>query len=261
MSPNLDPYVTDFQIKRRPAAGGPYEVIDTVDRDERSYEDTSMEQGVNYCYVVSAHFAKSCPNTLLDPESAPSNEICLSTCDEPPCEEPTISGWLFTDQGIIGPDESLSGDFRAYNDPSEVAASPWSFSYSSGTLTLRMDYEDDENCEQHNPNVQKATAESVIAIASNCEVRLTADWIGMVEQRNTGYERMWLYLDGIQIAYGESTQGQDQDDCPPMLPVSGDQEVVLQPGFHVLRVETDTGIDGRYHHNAYYEFNMTLASE
>jgi hypothetical protein len=124
-----------------------------------------------------------------------------------------------------------------------------------------MDYEDDANCTSpfFNGNIQIATAEVVITIASNCPTRMTVDWMGMVEQQNTGYERMWLYVDGTQFGYAESTQ--NQLDCAPMLPVAGSAEAVLQPGFHLLRIQADTGIDGRYHFDAYYEFDVTFEPE
>ena len=81
----------------------------------------------------------------------------------------------------------------------------------------------------------------------------------MIEQQNSGYERMWIYANGNQIAYAESIQG--QQDCAPMAPVVGSQEVVLQPGFHILRIVTDTGSDGQYHFDAYYEFDLTFQPE
>jgi len=233
-------------------------VIDTVDGNARSYEDTTIEQSVTYCYVITALFAPSCagPPTI---ESAPSNEICLSTCPEPPCDQPTISGWLFTDEGFIAGNQN--GAFRTYNDPASVTASPWSFPSSSGTLKVRMDYEDDANCTSppFNGNIQIATAEAVITVASNCPTRMTVDWRGRVEQQNSGYERMWLYLDGNLIDYAESTQG--LRDCFPMLPVTGSAEAVVQPGSHLLRIETDTGTDGQHHFDAYYEFDVTFEPE
>lgn len=169
------------------------------------------------------------------------------------------SGWLFTDQGCIAGGQN--GAFRAYNDPSQVTASPWSFPPSSGSLKLRMEYEDDWNCAQYNENIQTATAEAVITVAPNSSARLTVDWTGMVEQHNSGYERMWLYVDGCPTGYSQSTQGQDQGECAAMLPVSGGQVVVLQPGFHLLRLVTDTGTDAQYHVGAFYEFDITLTPQ
>lgn len=103
--------------------------------------------------------------------------------------------------------------------------------------------------------------EAVITVAPGCPAQLTVDWCGMVEQRSSDYERMWLYVDGSEEASEQSTQGQDPSTCAPMLPVSGSQTIGLQPGFHLLRIQTDTGTDEKYHVDAFYEFEITLNPE
>lgn len=219
---------------------------------------SSVTQNQTYCYVVVAQWEDP---VTLELRQLPSNEECLSTCDPPPCATPRISGWIFTDEGIIGNSDNLEGAFRIYEDPDDVPASPWSFPPSPGSLKLRMDFEDDDNCARYNRNIQHATAEAVITVAPGCPAQLTVDWCGMVEQRSSDYERMWLYVDGSEEASEQSTQGQDPSTCAPMLPVSGSQTIGLQPGFHLLRIQTDTGTDEKYHVDAFYEFEITLNPE
>jgi hypothetical protein len=67
---------------------------------------------------------------------------------------------------------------------------------------------------------------------------------------------MWLYVDDQEIGYAESTK--DQQGCDPMAPVSGSADVVLNPGFHSLKIITSTGSDGEYQNDAYYRFDITL---
>jgi len=253
IAPFVESLVTDFQIKRSTSPGGPYTVIHTANAADRSFEDTTVSPSTTYCYIVTVRHQDQCTSVFY---GVPSNEACIQTCSEPLCDDPRISGWVFTDQGLIAANQG--GAFRVYNDPSQVTASPWSFPSSSGNLKVRMDYEDDINCTTpgFNGNVQVATAEAVIRVAPGCPERLTVEWTGMVEQQNTGFERMRLFVDGSQIGAAQSTQG--QQDCAPMVPVTGSQEVVLQPGFHLLRMETDTGIDGQFHFDAFYEFGITL---
>jgi hypothetical protein len=250
------PIVRDFQIKRAATPGGPYSVIYTSsDNTERSYID-AVAPG-SYCYVVTLRVWDFCSGQPLD--GLTSNEVCLSPCAPPPCETPVISGWLFTDEGFIAGGQV--GAFRQYTTPSSVIASPWSFPSSSGSLKMRMEYEDDANCvfPEFNANIQIVSAEAVLTIAPGCPARMTLNWGGMVEQENTGYERMWFYVDGNEIASAQSSAG--LGGCAPMAPVSGSQEFVLQPGFHLLRLKMDTGVDGQYHFDAFYEFDISFQPE
>jgi len=266
---NWENWVTDFQIKRK-SPGGEYQVIYTANKTDRSYTDTTVTAGVTYCYVVAIRYQDSCLEGAA--YEVPSNEICLSTCAWPPSEEPVISAWIFTDEGIIGPDEDLDGGFRAYGDPSEVPASPWSFPSSSGSLKVRMDFENDAECAAYhdppfNNHTQFATASAVITVAPGCPARLTVDWIGVGEKHEIDFERITNRVDGVVVANAHSP-GNDGHQCDsgmgPAVPRSGSpvppQQIVLNPGFHLLEITTTTG-DPLYHWGAFYELEFTLQPE
>ena len=78
--------------------------------------------------------------------------------------------WSFTDSGFI--DGGQDGAYRAYDDPADVPASPWSI--LNGGLGLRLDWEDDENCQSHNPYTQYATATAVIVVPRAVRIRMGA---------------------------------------------------------------------------------------
>jgi hypothetical protein len=62
--------------------------------------------------------------------------------------------WSFTDVGFI--DGGQNGAYRAYDDPNDVPASPWTI--LNGGLGLRLDWEDDKNCRNHNYNTDTIDA-------------------------------------------------------------------------------------------------------
>lgn len=89
---------------------------------------------------------------------------------------------------------------------------------------------------------------------------MTIDWIGYGERENEEkYETMSLFVDGTRIGRGSSVGG--GLGCVPMVPVFSDpnppQSVQLQPGTHVLRIDTETG-DALYHFGAFYHFDFSF---
>ena len=250
--PGVESAITDFRIKRATSSGGPYTVIGTVTANSRSFEDTSP--GLMNCYVVTMRRLDPCTGVFF--ESPPSSEICIAPCSEPPCEEPTITGWLFTDRGIIGPMGTLPGGNRVYSDPSAVVASPWSFE-SPDQHSLRMSFENDGNCANFNHNTQIGTAEGIIVLS--CARKMTVAWSGVGEPEDGGFELMSLLVNGDLVGSAKSPGG--SLGCAPMLPVISDppppQVKVLQPGIHILRIETTTD-DEFFHVGAFYQFDLTF---
>jgi len=123
---------------------------------------------------------------LLGGKSAVYNaeESCPACCIE------FTQEWSFTDQGFI--DGGQGGAFRAYDDPADVPASPWTI--LNGGLGLRLDWEDDDNCRNHNPYTQSATATCEITVPKAMIV--TVSWSGMGETEDPNYELMSLSVDG-----------------------------------------------------------------
>jgi len=165
-----------------------------------------------------------------------------------------LHAWSFTDLGFI--DGGQNGAYRAYDDPSDVPASPWSI-FNDG-LSLRLDWEDDNNCRNHNPNTQSATATAEIIVPRT--MVMTIAWSGMGEVQAPNYELMSLSVDGTLIGSAHAPGG--GRGCDPMGPVvsspSPPQQVTLQSGTHTLFIDATTN-DPLYHFNAWYRFDLTFA--
>ena len=187
----------------------------------------------------------------------PSNEVCLQTCSGLPCNDPTISGWIFTDEGFI--DGGQGGAFRVYSSPASVPASPWSFQ-SANQHSLRMSFEDDGNCANFNHNNQIGTAEATVTVS--CATRVTVTWSGKGEQKDPSpqnpdtFERMNLFLDNGLVGSAHSPGGGLECEAPVANVVSEPpppQIIIIQPGTHALKITTETH-DALYHIGAFYQF-------
>lgn len=162
--------------------------------------------------------------------------------------------WSFTDSGFI--DGGQDGAFRAYDDPADVPASPWSI--LNGGLGLRLDWEDDTNCRSHNPYTQYATATCEFTVPQ--AMIMTVNWSGMGETQDPNYELMSLYVDGGLVGSAHAPGG--QQGCAGMGPVVSNppppQQVLLTAGPHVLFIDATTN-DPLYHFGAWYRFDLTFA--
>jgi len=163
--------------------------------------------------------------------------------------------WSFTDRGFI--DGGQDGAFRAYDDPDDVPASPWTI--LNHGLGLRLDWEDDWNCMNHNPYRQVATATCQITVPK--AMIMTVSWSGMGETQDPNYELMNLYVDGGLVGSAHAPGGQ-LGCAGGMAPVISDppppQQVTLQPGTHVLFIDATTN-DPLYHFGAWYRFDLSFA--
>lgn len=245
-------HAVDFLIKRATSPGGPYTVIHTASANERDYTDTAVTPGVAYCYLVVPRIHSPCGTGMA--ELPPSNEVCSGTCA---CVEPVISGWRFTDQGIIGPQKALNGTYREYEHPTEVEASPWSL-LSANNRDLRFDFEDDKNCADHNPNRQEGSATA--KFYAFCSMQVVVSWYGQGEQFNAGYDLLRIMLDSELVGSAQSLE--NEKGCGfPMVPVQSSPSppiaIDLTPGWHELRIEVDSR-DAQYHTNAFYELGITF---
>ncbi len=186
---------------------------------------------------------------LLGGKSAVYNaeETCPACCIE------FTQQWSFTDSGFI--DGGQDGAFRAYDDPADVAASPWSI--LNNGLGLRLDWEDDQNCRSHNPYTQYATATCQITVPK--AMIMTVNWSGMGETQDPNYELMSLYVNGGLVGSAHAPGG--GQGCAGMGPVISNppppQQVLLNPGPHTLFIDATTN-DPLYHFGAWYRFDLTF---
>ena len=186
---------------------------------------------------------------LLGGKSAVYNadETCPACCIE------FTQQWSFTDQGFI--DGGQNGAYRAYDDPADVPASPWTI--LNHGLGLRLDWEEDNNCRYHNPYTQYATATCQITVPK--AMIMTVNWSGMGETQDPNYELMSLYVNGNLVGSAHAPGG--RLGCSPMGPVISNppppQQVTLNPGPHTLYISATTN-DPLYHFDAWYRFDLTF---
>ena len=186
---------------------------------------------------------------LLGGKSAVYNaeETCPACCIE------FTRQWSFTDSGFI--DGGQDGAYRAYDDPADVPASPWSI--LNNGLGLRLDWEDDQNCRSHNPYTQYATATCQITVPK--AMIMTVNWSGMGETQDPNYELMSLYVNGGLVGSAHAPGG--GQGCAGMGPVISNppppQQVLLNPGPHTLFIDATTN-DPLYHFGAWYRFDLTF---
>lgn len=186
---------------------------------------------------------------LLGGKSAVYNaeETCPACCIE------FTQQWSFTDSGFI--DGGQDGAYRAYDDPADVPASPWTI--INGGLGLRLDWEDDQNCRSHNPYTQYATATCQITVPK--AMIMTVNWSGMGETQDPNYELMSLYVNGGLVGSAHAPGG--GQGCAGMGPVISNppppQQVLLNPGPHTLYIDATTN-DPLYHFDAWYQFALTF---
>jgi hypothetical protein len=161
--------------------------------------------------------------------------------------------WSFTDSGFI--DGGQDGAFRAYDDPGDVPASPWSI--INDGLSLRLDWEDDDNCQNHNPYTQYATATCQITVPR--DTIMTVNWSGMGETQDPWFELMSLYVNGNLVGSAHAPGG--GQGCAAMGPVVSDpeppQQVFLPAGTHTLFIDATTN-DPLYHFGAWYRFDLSF---
>ena len=172
---------------------------------------------------------------------------CASCCIE------FTQAWSFTDVGFIAGGQN--GAARAYNDPADVPASPWTI--LNDGLGLRLDWEDDNNCRNYNPNTQSATATAIITVP--VDTIMTVDWAGLGETQVPNFELMSLSVDGALVGSANAPGG--GQGCAAMGTVVSNppppQQVTLTAGEHTLAITATTN-DPLYHFGAFYQFGLSF---
>jgi len=175
-----------------------------------------------------------------------------------------VTEWDLADEGFIAGGQN--GAQRTYNDPTEVAASPWSFvNIQTNQLSLRLDFEDDYNCAGYNINTQTAWA-SVLIRTLLPQVRMFISWEGLGETEDPGgstdeiFEQMRLSVNGTEVARAHAPGG-GLGCAGGVAPVVSDPpspfSVILSEGEHNIDITASTN-DPRYHVGAYYQFTLSF---
>ncbi|NLF33164.1 MAG: hypothetical protein GX591_20045 [Planctomycetes bacterium] len=172
--------------------------------------------------------------------------------------------WCFWDLGFI--DGGQAGQRRptpitGYPPPDDCyvlgtfPAEPWSLHH--GGLTVRLQFEDDMNCADHNPYTQTAEARATIGIGA--DTILGVDWFGRGETQDPGYEEMRLTVQQLEpvvgpaLLVGRAHAPGGGLGCAPMGAVVSDppppHELLLTPGRWLLRLWASTN-DPLYHFHA-----------
>jgi hypothetical protein len=186
----------------------------------------------------------------------------------PGCEKIKIGGFCdagnndcveIFEQGFIA--DGQEGNIRRYSwsedkgfffkDGSSVGKSPWSINGNK----IRIDFENDINCEKYNKNIQKSTCKIYLHLAYSANV--TIGWEGKAEVEDSCYERMQIKINGSKSILAHSAGGKKGCDTVeevvsvPANPYSK----ILPKGLNIIEISVDT-IDPLYHSGAYYEFTI-----
>jgi hypothetical protein len=186
----------------------------------------------------------------------------------PGCEKIKIGGFCdagnndcveIFEQGFIG--DNQEGNIRRYSwnedkgffykDGSSVVKSPWSINGNK----IRIDFENDINCEKYNKNIQKSTCKLYLQLAYATNV--TIGWEGKAEVQDSCYEQMQIKINGSKVILGHSVGG--NKGCDPVeeivsVPLNPYSKI-LPKGLNIIEISVDT-IDPLYHSGAYYEFTI-----
>lgn len=131
---------------------------------------------------------------------------------------------------------------------------PWTVS-TSGRF-VRFSIEDSWNCGGTNNNVQSGTAVASISVGKY-PIYMNLNFIGNVEQQNTGYENMSFYLNNAYLASATSVEAMLS--CVMGPPIS---TYIISPPYFLSAYSlnefliTFTTFDALYHLDAYYEINL-----
>ncbi len=116
--------------------------------------------------------------------------------------------------------------------------------------SLRISFEDSQNCGGPNGTTQSGTATRQVCIC--VPMRLTISMVGVVERQDFGYEQASARVNGMPVAMGGSV-GEGLGCAMTTVTPSG--SIDLPPGEHLIELDAST-IDGAYHVGAFWEFNL-----
>jgi hypothetical protein len=131
---------------------------------------------------------------------------------------------------------------------------PWTVS-TSGRF-VRFSIENSVECGGTNINIQSGTAVASISVGKY-PIYMNLNFIGNVEQQNTGFENMSFYLNENYLASATSVEaGLECIMGPPISTFIVNPPYLLSAySINEFLITFTTG-DGRWHFNAFYEINL-----
>ncbi len=124
-------------------------------------------------------------------------------------------------------------------------------SWSGGGWSVRISFEDSENCGGPNANTQSGTASRRVCLST--PQRLSIHMTGVVERQDYGYETAEARVNGTPVVSGGSV-GEGLG-CA-MTTVNADGSIDLSVGEHLIELSASMN-DPRYHVGAYWQFDFT----
>ena len=120
--------------------------------------------------------------------------------------------------------------------------------------TLRFNVEDsNDDCGTLNPNVQTGTATGTFTLEE--AATLTATVTGLGEPFVTGSEVMTVFLNGVDIAQGQSSEIDDPPTCDAVAIEAVSTPTVVAPGTYTISIDFTTG-DERFHTGVFFQTDL-----
>jgi hypothetical protein len=124
-------------------------------------------------------------------------------------------------------------------------------SWSGGGWSVRISFEDSENCGGPNANTQSGIASRRVCLST--PQRLSIHMTGVVERQDYGYETAEARVNGTPVASGGSV-GEGLGCAMTTVNVNG--SIDLPAGEHLIELSASTN-DPLYHVGAYWQFDFT----
>jgi hypothetical protein len=124
-------------------------------------------------------------------------------------------------------------------------------SWSGDGWSVRIGFEDSENCGGPNANTQSGTASRRVCLST--PQRLTISMTGLVETQNAGFEEAEARVNGQVVASGGSYE--EGGGCT-MREATANGSIDLPAGEHLIELSASTN-DPLYHVGAYWQFDFT----
>jgi hypothetical protein len=148
-------------------------------------------------------------------------------------------------------------DWKVLTDSGQQDTLNFGWTTKDNGKSLRFDIEDSADCGGSNGMVQTGMATATVKVSEPCNVYVNV--MGNVEQVASGYETLYVFLNGELIASAQSL-GQDLH-CimgPPLVTHDVAQPYFLSPNVEHTFTVNFTTVDHTYHEGAYYELALAF---
>ena len=120
--------------------------------------------------------------------------------------------------------------------------------------TLRFNVEDSlDTCGSVNPFTQTGTATAMFTLDQAAE--LTATVSGLGEPFDSGSGVMTVFLDGLEIAQGQSSEVQDPPTCDSIAIEAVSTPTVLEAGTYTISIDFTTS-DEKFHSGVFFQTDL-----